>query len=309
MRYLKKFNETYYQELNENIDEIKEDIKDILLELHDEGFFISQHYIDVDKVGNKLCEDVIEIIIDKNTKEDFSFTEIEEYVRRLIDYMSVDKWNYSLLYFGVYDYIEFECGGQHPLVKNKKISTEAEIMLHKSLVNKILQDCLSFKIAFYKNIDHIIKESSEVLTPQTVKDILLSVYEKEFDSYRFRFFDRPKTDEYSKSVKHFYGVIDFIPEDRIVYLNIEQDTVNKTGSIKISALTKTIFLGNDNILSGWDDEKLEEFESVLSEYGYYLSTPPKHRPTDACTVLHPSQEGNRLVYNYLRESRYSVIPN
>lgn len=280
--------------------EISEDIKDILLELHDEGFFISKDVTDIKKVGNKLCEDVIEIVIDKDSKESFSFTDIEDYIRRLIDYMSEYKFNYSLFYFGVYSFIEFECGGQHPLISDKKLPTEAENILHKSLLDKTLKDISAFKIVFYQNIDHIIKESSEVLTPQTVKDILLSIYEEEFDSYRFRFFDRPKSEGYE---------IDFVPEDRIVYFNIEQDDVNKSGSVKISTLTKTIFLGNDNILSGWNDEKIEEFESILSDYGYHLLSPPKNRPTSACYVLHPSAEGTRLVMNTMRESRYSVIPN
>jgi hypothetical protein len=149
LKSFKAFETIGYSELT---DEMWEDMKDILLELHDEGFFISQDISDVKKVGNKLCEDVIEIIIDKDTKN-FSFTEIEEYVRRLIDYMSEYKWNYSLLYFAKYKYVEFECGGQHPFISNKKLLTDAETMLHKSLVNKILQECPVFKIVFYQNIE------------------------------------------------------------------------------------------------------------------------------------------------------------
>lgn len=64
MKFLKSFKifETIgYSELT---DEMWQDISDILLELHDEGFFISKDIEDVKKVDNKLCEDVIEIIID-----------------------------------------------------------------------------------------------------------------------------------------------------------------------------------------------------------------------------------------------------
>jgi hypothetical protein len=204
--------------------------------------------------------------------------------------MSESKWNYSLLYFARYTYVEFECGGQHPLISNKKFSTDAETWLHKSLVNQILQDCPAFKIVFYQNIDHIIDESSEVLTPQGVKDILLSVYEKEFDSYRFRFFDRV-----NKQIKGYQ--IDFTPDNRTFYFSIEQDNIS--GGIKISLINK---LGHD-ILSG--HEKIEEFESILDYYGYHLSTPSKKKPSDACFVLHPSVDGN-LVLSAMRESKYYI---
>ena len=72
---LKKYNEFIVRELFETVgnskltDEMSKDIKDILLELHDDQFFISQHITDFKKVGNRLCEDVIEIIIDHHTKK------------------------------------------------------------------------------------------------------------------------------------------------------------------------------------------------------------------------------------------------
>jgi hypothetical protein len=189
MKYLKTYKifETIgYSDLT---DDIWEDIKDILIELHDDGFFISQDIFDVKKVGNKLCEDVIEIIIDKESKEGFSFKEIEEYTSRLIDYMS--DWKWSLFYFDKYDYVEFESSD---VLKNN-LSTEAERMLYKSLVDKNIQNCIAFKIVFYKNISRVIKENKEDIDNiqskediiLTVKDILLefedngypvSVYEK-----------------------------------------------------------------------------------------------------------------------------------
>jgi hypothetical protein len=155
MRYLKTYKifETIgYSDLT---DDIWEDIKDILVELHDDGFFISQDIFDVKKVGNKLCEDVIEIIIDKESKEGFSFKEIEEHTRRLIDYMS--DWKWSLFYLDKYDYVEFESSD---VLKNN-LSTEAERMLYKSLVDKNIQNCITFKIIFYKNISRVIKEKKE----------------------------------------------------------------------------------------------------------------------------------------------------
>lgn len=157
MRHLtsyKKFETIGYTELT---DEMWQDMSDILLELHDEGFFISKDIADVKKVANKLCDDVIEIIIDNDSKQGFSFSKIEEPVRRLIDYMSQFKWNYSLMYFAEFNYVEFECGGDDPLITKPKFNYEHEEILHKSLVNKILNDCTAFKVVFYQKIDHIIK--------------------------------------------------------------------------------------------------------------------------------------------------------
>ena len=55
MRHLKsykKFETIGYTELTDNM---WQDMSDILLELHDEGFFISKDIDDVKKVGDKLC--------------------------------------------------------------------------------------------------------------------------------------------------------------------------------------------------------------------------------------------------------------
>ena len=193
IKSFKTFETIGYTELT---DEMWEDIKDILLELHDEGFFISQDVTDVKKVENKLCEDVIEIIIDKESKEGFSFTEIEDYVRRLIDYMSEFKWNYSLMAFNVYSFHEFECGGPDPLAKVRDdFKNSAEKMLHKSLVDKILQDCTAFKIVFYQKIDHIIKDKYNERY-QSIELFNLSELNKDdkFDAIEKLFSELPKED-------------------------------------------------------------------------------------------------------------------
>jgi len=84
MKYLKKFNES------ENLtDSVWNDISDILIELEDLGFSITKDWFEVKKVGDKLCDDVIDIIIDLTTKTRFSFTEVEDYIKRLIDYMTL----------------------------------------------------------------------------------------------------------------------------------------------------------------------------------------------------------------------------
>jgi hypothetical protein len=151
MKYLKRFNES------ENLtDRVWDDISDILIELEDLGFSITKDWFEVKKVGDKLCDDVIEIIIDLTTKTSFSFTEVEDYIRRLIDYMALSDWNWSLFYLGTYKWVEFETGGNHPLIKKPKFKTPAEESLYKSLVNSTLQSVPAIKLTLYKDIDHLI---------------------------------------------------------------------------------------------------------------------------------------------------------
>jgi hypothetical protein len=92
---------------------------------------------------------------------DFSYTEIEDVFRRLIDYLKPYGWNYSILYFGKYQFIEFECGGEHPLAKvySDKFNNSTEEMLYKSQLEKILKEVQSFKISFYQDIDRLINIS------------------------------------------------------------------------------------------------------------------------------------------------------
>ena len=158
MRYLKsykKFETIGYTELT---DEIWEDIDDILLELVDTGFHITKDISDVKRIDNKLCEGVIEIIIDDHQKS-FSFNQIEVQFRRLVEYMTEKGWNYSLLCFIGTTYHTFECGGSHPLAKvEKTFRSGSERDSHKSFLrNKIKRDCVAFKIAFYQNISRIIE--------------------------------------------------------------------------------------------------------------------------------------------------------
>jgi hypothetical protein len=151
MKYLKRFNES------ENLtDRVWDDISDILIELEDLGFSITKDWFEVKKVGDKLCDDVIEIIIDLTTKTSFSFTEVEDYIRRLIDYMALSDWNWSLFYLGTYKWVEFEMGGSHLLIKKPKFKTPAEESLYKSLVNSTLQSVPGIKLTLYKDIDHLI---------------------------------------------------------------------------------------------------------------------------------------------------------
>ena len=89
MKHLKTYKifETIgYSELT---DEMWMDISDILLELRDYGFVVSQHISDVERVSNKLCHDVVEIVVNKSSMSDFSYSEVEDVFKRLIDYLEV----------------------------------------------------------------------------------------------------------------------------------------------------------------------------------------------------------------------------
>ena len=164
MKHLKTYKifETIgYSELT---DEMWNEIFDILLELEDEGFATSQDISDVKRVSNKLCEDVIEIVVNKKSTEDFSYNEVEDVFRRLIDYLEPYGWNYSILFFppiGKYHFIEFECGGKYPLAQaySPVFNNDTEKMLYKSQLGKTLKECHAFKIVFYQNINRIIKEN------------------------------------------------------------------------------------------------------------------------------------------------------
>lgn len=153
LKTYKKFETIGYTELT---DEMWEDISDILIELEDEGYRVTKDVEDVKRIENKLCEDVIEVTIDRYT-EKFSFSRIEEQVRRLIDYMLSKGWNYSLMCHIGYAYHSFECGGSHELAKvEKSFRSGSERDLHRSLVNNKVKDASAIKIVFYSNISRII---------------------------------------------------------------------------------------------------------------------------------------------------------
>ena len=162
MRYLKayeSFTDGISGEWNQSVlsDDVWNDISDILIELEHEGFIVSRDLHDFKKVSNKLCEDVIEIIVNKRTTEDFNYEEVKDTFMRLIDYLEPYDWNYSILYFGEFHFIEFECDGKDPLSKVYNPYTIPSVeLLNKSELEKILKECQSFKICFYQSIDHLI---------------------------------------------------------------------------------------------------------------------------------------------------------
>ncbi len=159
--------ENFLQFSNVVTDEIWDNISDILLELKDEGFNVSKHHRDFKKVSNKLCEDVIEIVVNKKSisdiaTEDINYEEVKDTFMRLIDYLTPYHFSYSILYFGDFSFIEFECGGEDPLAKLDGRNIERK-PLGNDIFNpkyseelKIPKECHAFKICFYQKVDHII---------------------------------------------------------------------------------------------------------------------------------------------------------
>lgn len=142
MRYLKNF------KLFETIitDDVWDDIDDILLELRDDGYQIHKDYHDCIKVSNKLCDDVINVAILHGTNYEFNYSNIEEVLRRLIDYMTDKGWQYSIRCktrggIGIQSYTEIECNGK--LLADKPV------------------DIVNCQISFFQKIDHVIRESND----------------------------------------------------------------------------------------------------------------------------------------------------
>jgi len=142
-------------------DEVWNDISDILLELEDEGFLVTKEFINIRMVSNKLCEDVIEIVVNKNSTEGFRYEEVKDTFMRLIDYLKSYDWNYSILYFSKveyidsdgnndykYGFIEFECGGKDPLAKVDNLSN------YGGFHGGVLKN--AFKICLYRGINRLI---------------------------------------------------------------------------------------------------------------------------------------------------------
>ena len=148
-------------------------------------------------------------------------------------------------------------------------------------------------------------ESLNVLSIDLVKDILLSVYEEEFDSHKFEFFN------YVDVVGRYQNEIDFIPNQNVLYFNVDKDKWNSApkssgieGSIRIEIISSSFWA-----LDKYDLDKYQLFSELISEWGWRVSEPNKNKPSDAAYIYRPSQEGNRLVIDTLRKCGYSIIPN
>ena len=147
MRYLKSYKLFETTEHTELTDDVWNDISDILLELQDDCYQIHKDVADVLKVSNKLCDDVITIAILHGTSYEFNYSNIEEVLKRLIDYMTEKGWQYSIKCktrggIGIQSYTEIECNG-------------------KVLAEKP-GDIVNCQISFFQKIDHVMRSNDEI---------------------------------------------------------------------------------------------------------------------------------------------------
>ena len=148
-------------------------------------------------------------------------------------------------------------------------------------------------------------ESVDELSIDLVKDILLSVYEDEFDFNKFEFFNYVDSRNQNE--------INFIPNSNVFYFNINKDSkgfngpfgrYQVAGPVRIEIISKSFWT-----LDNYDLDKYQLFTELISEWGWRVSEPSKYKPSDAAFIYRPRQDGGHLVMDSLRKCSYSIIPN
>lgn len=166
MRWLKSYR--LFESHLELSDGVWSDISDILIELEDSNFVVSKHFSEVKKVSNKLCEQVIEIVIDKGGSENFSYSEIEDTCNRLTSYMT--GWNWSLMYFDIYNFVEFKTGGSHPLQTKYEFTNPYYKDIRDSLLDQKIGNTSAFKLVFYSSISRVIERVDKIVESTEIPD-------------------------------------------------------------------------------------------------------------------------------------------
>jgi hypothetical protein len=143
MRYLKKYK---LFETSKITQEFQDEISDILLELQDEGFFTvvkspadsdSKVPGKMDKYFTEVSDMSIEIIVYKDYKVDFKYSEIEDVFNRIIDYLTPYQFKYFIFYLSEYYSYQFININEIPDIKGKISSPESlayKIILYKKLL-------------------------------------------------------------------------------------------------------------------------------------------------------------------------------
>ena len=157
-------------------------------------------------------------------------------------------------------------------------------------------------------------ESVNELSIDLVKDILLSVYEDEFDCNKFEFFNYVDVVGRSVSIpSNNKNEINFIPNQNVIYFNVDNDKWNSKGSIRIETISKFLSGSSKGIafwaLDKYDSDKYQLFSELISEWGWRFLEPNKDKPSDAAFIYRPNREGNGLALDSLRKCSYSIIPN
>lgn len=286
MRYLKKY-KTFE---NSQFD----DISDILLELEDIGFSIQKNSYDCKKITNKLCNDVIEITISKNKHymryggrtSGFKYSEIEDTVDRLVDYMTESGWLFDIT-------AGRSVKGGYRIIDFNNVKPKASIIF-----------C---RLHLYKTIDHYIKESnnySDVLFPN--QDLI----EEYFYDY---------TDNNTKSEEctlHYSGWLIFLTE----YLNsnlesdlkwvmnnqIDWQDNNRDLSLPVKAKDKSKSWGS--IFCDLNDTKWDSYPNKFFKTETIMTTLQELNNNGEPTNKYHDNKLSEFQQNILENIKKDIIP-
>jgi hypothetical protein len=150
MRYLKSYK--LFESIDIENDRLYSDINDICQELKDNGLMVRVQISECAVISNMLCDEVVTIwtnVISSNVRinridEVIEYGKVKETYDRLIDYLStkgydnykLKRFNFGIQNFAGSVYLDFD-GDEN-------------------------QKSESFKIEFYKSVDHIIESKSDV---------------------------------------------------------------------------------------------------------------------------------------------------
>ena len=116
MKYLKRFNESNVSDLS-----VRDDCKDILLELEDKGFRTNVHaHFSTTKEPNKNW-----VTFYFSRKEEFDYSDIEDVVERLKSYLS--EYGLSIQWIGPKEYKE-----QKPTISSTVIMNPMTFTPHRT---------------------------------------------------------------------------------------------------------------------------------------------------------------------------------
>lgn len=295
MNHLKSYKifEATQEELEEQLAEEKQWIKDSLIELVDARCIIAVSPFEIKSISRPGLR--IGIV---STNDRLIPISVGDHLLTIDSYLR----ERGFVGFRPYDYDNPYSASRYQvtvnaMLKNVKNMFENELsqfvkMLDRFTVNAPFD---SISVSYFKPEPEI-NESKEELSIDMVKDILLSVYEEEFDSHKFEFFNYVESRNANE--------INFIPNKDCFYFNISKDKWNTEGSIRFEIVSVSFWS-----LDKYDLDKYQLFSELISEWGWRVSEPSKYKPSDAAFIYRPRNEGGHLVMDTLRKCSYSIIPN
>lgn len=293
MKHLKSYKifEASYEEIKIDIADNVQWIEDSLLELTDVGYNVEVRPFQIISLGNAG----ISITIKGDKLLPISIGEnlltIDSYLREN-GYVGFRPYDYDNPYSP--SRYQVTVNAQLKGVRNQFENELSQFvkMLDRFQVNAPFD---SISVSYFKPEPEI-NESKEDLSIDMVKDILLSVYEEEFDSHKFEFFNYVESRNQNE--------INFIPNKDCFYFNVSKDKWNTEGSIRFEIISVSFWA-----LDKYDLDKYQLFNELISEWGWRVSEPNKNKPSDPAFIYRPRNDGGHLVMDTLRKCSYSIIPN